>query len=400
MSTWFDQSNNANKLRQSYLKGFLDISGGGILVRSDNSLNFYKSDSAATPNFALDATKLRVPNITATTAGGRYKNSTLTNITPVDGSGIAGDFVDISSSQLSYLHGLNQNVQASINEFHAYKTAQSTSATIAELNSTNANIANDATIGGKLFVGGDAAVGGSLTVAKDVYVGGNVVTAGSQTINMDLYVKGNCHLDGDVYIGKDLRVYNANLFVNKNFTASGEIVIQGDSYFNKKTFIVDDVSMGGKLTLFGDASFNSKLRVNGDASLNSNLSVHGTIYCDKIVIGTDLSDNGTMQIGQKLTAGADVDIAGKLHLFGDASLNSKLFVASDVSLNSKLHAAGAATLGSTLDVTGVATLNSTLGVTGAATLSSTLGVAGISTLDNNLYVTTGDVSLNQKLGIT
>ena len=26
MSQWFDQSNNANKLRQSYLKGFLDIS--------------------------------------------------------------------------------------------------------------------------------------------------------------------------------------------------------------------------------------------------------------------------------------------------------------------------------------------------------------------------------------
>lgn len=435
MSTWFDQSNNANKLRQSYLKGFLDISGGGILVRSDNSLNFYKSSDGATPNFALDATKMRVPNITAA-SGSRKINSTSTNILPEAGNAIAGNFVDISSAQLSYLYGLNENVQASINEFHAYKTAQSTSATIAELNSTNANIANDATIGGKLFVGGDAAVGGNLTVAKDIYVGGNVVTAGNQTVNMDLYVKGNCHLDGDVYIGKDLRVYNANLFVNKNFTASGEIVIQGDSYFNKRMYVVDDVSMGGKLTLFNDASFNSKLRVNGDASLNSNLSVAGTIYCDKIVIGTDVSDNGTMHIGQKLTAGNDVEIAGNttmagtlgvtgatslstLSTSGAATLNSAsitnnatvggaLTVTGAINL-STLSTSGAATLksasvtdnasvGGTLTTTGDATLQSKLAVTGATNLSSTLTTSGDASFNSKLFVT-GDVSLNAHTSI-
>ena len=43
MAQWFDQSNNANKLRQSYLKGFLDISGGNVYMRSDNYLNFYNT---------------------------------------------------------------------------------------------------------------------------------------------------------------------------------------------------------------------------------------------------------------------------------------------------------------------------------------------------------------------
>ena len=41
MSKWFDLSNNANKLRQSYVSGFLDISGGGVFIRNDNSLNLY-----------------------------------------------------------------------------------------------------------------------------------------------------------------------------------------------------------------------------------------------------------------------------------------------------------------------------------------------------------------------
>ena len=39
--SWFDQSNNANKLRQSYLKGYLDISGGNVFLRADNSINLY-----------------------------------------------------------------------------------------------------------------------------------------------------------------------------------------------------------------------------------------------------------------------------------------------------------------------------------------------------------------------
>ena len=41
-SQWFDLSFSSNKLRQSYLKGFLDISGGPLLLRSNNSLILYK----------------------------------------------------------------------------------------------------------------------------------------------------------------------------------------------------------------------------------------------------------------------------------------------------------------------------------------------------------------------
>ena len=39
MSKWMDFS--ANMLKQTYLKGFLDISGQGIYLRNDSSINFY-----------------------------------------------------------------------------------------------------------------------------------------------------------------------------------------------------------------------------------------------------------------------------------------------------------------------------------------------------------------------
>ena len=60
MSTWFDQSNNANKLRQSYLKGFLDISGGAVNIRADNSLNFYTAAEDGVSKVAIDASEFHV----------------------------------------------------------------------------------------------------------------------------------------------------------------------------------------------------------------------------------------------------------------------------------------------------------------------------------------------------
>ena len=42
MSNWLDSSNNANKIMQTYIQGFLDISGGNVFVRNGNTY-LYKS---------------------------------------------------------------------------------------------------------------------------------------------------------------------------------------------------------------------------------------------------------------------------------------------------------------------------------------------------------------------
>ena len=92
MSQWFDFSANANKLRQSYLKGFLDISGGGVYVRSDNSLNFYTTADGVNPKFALDATELHV-------TGKR------------EASDVADAYHDVSVSKLAFIKDLSDNAQ-------------------------------------------------------------------------------------------------------------------------------------------------------------------------------------------------------------------------------------------------------------------------------------------------
>ena len=91
MSKWFDLSANANKLRQSYLKGFLDISGGWLYMRSDNSLNFYTTADESVPKLALDATKIRA-------FGKQYASE-------------ADGYHDLNVSKLGYLKDIDENVQ-------------------------------------------------------------------------------------------------------------------------------------------------------------------------------------------------------------------------------------------------------------------------------------------------
>ena len=92
MSLWFDQSNNANKLRQSYLKGFLDISGGDVNIRSDNSLNFYTTAEDGVSKVAIDASEFHV-------MGKRYSSDTSEIMT------------DVSRQKFAFLKDLSDNVQ-------------------------------------------------------------------------------------------------------------------------------------------------------------------------------------------------------------------------------------------------------------------------------------------------
>jgi len=389
MSTWFDQSNNANKLRQSYLKGFLDISGGGILVRNDNSLNFYSQNSGATPEFAMDAGKLKVRNPNS-------KNWAVGPNNAYQQTPIGGTFIDISAQKLGYLYNLEENVQSTLNEFHAWKSATTTGISSSTVDASNVTVAADASIGGRLYVGGDITANGNLTLAKDLYVGGNVVVAGSQTINMDFYVKGNTHLDGNVWLGSNFYLYNGSATIGKDIDISGEFRAAGKAIFKS------------------------------DVSMNGDLRVANTIFCNKIVVANDVSDNGTMEVAMdadlqsrlfvardaslnsKLFVNGDASLNSTLRLGGDASLNSKLFVNGDASLNATFRLAGDASLNSKLFVHGDASMDAALTVGGAAALKSTLEVTGATTLkadatlekdltvQQRLFVS-GDVSLNNKL---
>lgn len=102
-SLFFDLSNNANKLRKSYVNGFVDISGN-VLVRNDHTLGFYKETVQKKPHYTLNSDGLTIFDVT----------------------NAAGDFsaqTEVTTTNLKNLSGLTTNVQSSISSL---TTQQST----------------------------------------------------------------------------------------------------------------------------------------------------------------------------------------------------------------------------------------------------------------------------------
>ena len=306
MSQWFDQSNNANKLRQSYVKGFLDISGGGVYIRSDNSFNLYTTSDGVTPAFGMDATNYRVK-------GKGHETDPL-----------APAYTDVSMNKLAYLHDLSDNVQDQIDGVldrmkYIYSDA-SENQTVLQLNGTDQN-------------------------NKELIVWGNIVPGVAETFNLgsaekpfdSIFLKNNTIFfdnlqDTDPTGAMSFNTDTGRLDISYNGT-SGSTVI---AYNNKLGLNIADPTNptadldlsgtfkvnGSNTSVFvetGDVSLNNRLYVGGDASLNSTLYVQGA---------TTL--NSTLSVTQ------------------DATLSAGLTVTGDASMNSGLYVQGVATLDSTL----------------------------------------------------
>ena len=95
-SLFFDLSNNANKLRKSYVNGFVDISGN-VLVRNDHTLGFYKETVQKKPHYTLDSDGLTI--FDATNAAGDFSAQTA-----------------VTTANLKSLSGVTSNVGTSISD--------------------------------------------------------------------------------------------------------------------------------------------------------------------------------------------------------------------------------------------------------------------------------------------
>ena len=344
---WFDNSMNANKLRQSYLKGFLDISGGAIQLRSDNSMNFYSGEST-TPKFSIGANGLTI----------------------IDDSS-AAQVVDISS--VIALKGLTTNIQSYINN----SQNGTGSSNFNQVAASDVNTAGNVFIGKTLIVGGDASFQQNVGIGGNLNVGGNVTVQGDAYVNKALIVGGNCTIDGTLTVLGDVSM--------NQFHLSGSTISAAG-----------DVSMNNRLFVNLDSSMNGKLAVGLDASFGNNVEVSGQLKCSSLIIGDDSGASNAITFGQKFIVNNDVSLNGRLFVAFDASMDSKLNVGQEANFGSTLYAVGAATLGSTLAVTGAATLSSTLNASGNATLGAKLSVASDASLNGNVTVFS-DAAIGGKL---
>ena len=421
MSQWFDQSNNANKLRQSYLKGFLDISGGGLYMRSDNSLNFYTTADGVSPKLALDATSIKVN-------GKRYSTEAQNST------------VEVSNAKLAFLKDLSENAQLQIDQlYHRTKYILSDLSNAADT-MIHLNKAADASANNQITVMGHIIpskantydLGSVSNPFNALYLKSNTIyfdnrddpnsglkntsamSFNTTTGTLDVSFNGQTGIaivsyDNKVGIG----LHPNNRDPAANLDLSGTLRITGDASLNSKLFVGSDVSLNNKLFVNGDVSLNTKLNVGGAVVMNTTLGVTGVAtLSDNLLVLKDVSLNS------KLFVSDDVSLNNKLRVGGDTSLNSNVDISGDLVIrgnlavyqqrdtmiinttinNYEILATKDISLNGNLVVSKDASMNSKLFVKSDVSMNATIRVGGDASLNSKLFVA-NDVSFNSKLAV-
>ena len=287
-SIWLSE-NGSNRYIQTYMKGFLDISGGDLIMRNHNI--YVKSGDVSINGILMVADDVSL-------------NSKL--------------FVHDDVSMDSILM-----------------------------------VADDVSFNSKLFVADDVSMNKNVDISGDLVVKGNLsvfqqedTTIIQTTVNnyrivdtLDISVNGNLVVSSDVSLNSKLFVkqdvsFNTKLSVGNDVSMNSKLEVANDVSFNSKLFVKQDVSFNTKLSVGNDVSLNSKLEVANDVSLNSKLFVNGDVsFNTKLSVGNDVSMNSKLEVTN------DVSLNSKLFVNGDVSFNTRLSVGNDVSLNSKLFVA-------------------------------------------------------------
>ena len=438
MSQWV-QYTKANRFNDSYIKGFLDVSGGDLLLRhGDASMNqklYVEGDASFNSNVDICG------NFYA-----QYPDNSIPSSAVIGGVGSGFD----NNSDLSLNANLSVSGDTSFNNVYVGGNVQIQG----DFLPTTANSSD---------IGSAEKPFGSLYVSNNTifFVGDNDENTGTLSLTDGTlgFKKRNeatatpfirTTNNGRIGVGQGKTSENAEVeldvsgnMVVSNHAQISSLTLSGDASFNRHVYVDGVTTMNSTLVVDGDASLNHALSISGDASLNSDVYIGGnnvvegdltikgnlavyqttetmtintTVNQYELIITEDLSLNGKLSVSSDTSFNRRVDICGNFYaqyptnsiptdaIDGIVGLDTE----SDISLNAALSVGGSSVLGSTLavsqgasfasalDVSGATVLDSTLVIQGEASLNNALSVDGVTTLNSTLFVD-GDVSFNQSV---
>jgi len=348
MSTWFDQSNNANKFRQTYVKGFVDVSGGGVMIRSDNSLNLYTTSDTSVPTFSIQASSYSV----------KHDGNTTTVLT----------------EKLRHLVDLDENTQDRLDD-HTRRTQHMDACAnvtyfVEDVSmSGDIKVSGSSTLDSTLVVTGAATLSSTLTVSNATTLSDTLDVSNATTLSSTLDVSGATVLDSTLDVS-GATTLSDTLTVSDATTLSDTLDVSGATVLDSTLAVSDATTLSSTLTVSNATTLSDTLDVSNATTLSSTLDVSGATVLDS-----------TLAVSDATTLSSTLDVSGA------TVLDSTLAVSDATTLSSTLDVSGATVLDSTLTVSNATTLSSTLTVTNATTLSDTLDVSNATTLSSTLDVT-------------
>jgi len=350
----------SNRFIDTYLRGYLDMSGGHLTLRNNN-INVNNGDISLNGRLLVNSdaslnSKLFVAN-------------------------------DVSMNERLFV---GSDVSFNSKMFVANDVSMN----------ERLMVGNDVSLNSKLFVANDVSMNEKLHVANDVIFRSKFMVEGDSSFNSNVDISGDLVVRGTlgVYQRQEVKVINTTvnnyqLIITEDISLNGNLYVKDDVSLNSKLFVTDDVCMNEMLFVGNDVSFNSDLFVGENTFLNKKLYVTSDVSMDTI-----LTVGGDVSLNRKLYVSSDVSMDNMLSVGSDVSMNKKLYVVGDVSMDTSLTVGGNGSVNELFMVGNDVSFNSNLFVAGDLSLNNQLSVGGDVSMNNKLYVT-GDVSMDAMLTV-
>mgnify|MGYP003343610585 CR=1 FL=1 len=227
-SNWYQYAGTSNRLRQTYITGFLDMSGGNMTVRNGN----FNVDGLITQN--TDQT---------------YSNFSYT-------------YFSLNDLDQRYIK-LNNPI---INTALYFPNDVSMN--------TKLSVVSDVSFGSKLLLGGDASLNSRLFVSGDV------------SMNSRLFISGDVSMNSRLFVGTDLSV-NRYLFIGNDVSFNNRLTVVNDVSMNNNLYVAKNISIGTTISSY-NLDVSGSLRLNKANDFENKIAVlYDSLPTESFITGTN-----------------------------------------------------------------------------------------------------------------
>ena len=387
----------ANRHVQTYVKGFVDVSGGDVILRNGNLNVGGRSDLSGDTVMHQNANVrgLIKQSDTIIEGGFIYKEvidpsiqDTIDEINTIKDSLNQFIFVDVVDPSLIYIGGAANTI--SIRGDASMDNTLSVGDTV-NMDSTLL-VQGDVSMNSGLLVGGNVSMDSTLLVQGDVSMNSDFSVDGAVSMDSTLLVQGDVSMNSDFSVDGAVSM-DSTLLVQGDVSMNSDFSVDGAVSMDSTLLVQGDVSMNSDLSVDGVVSMDSTLLVQGDVSMNSDFSVDGAVSIDSTLLV-----QGDASINTGLSVGGNVIMNNAVSIIGDASMNDKLFVVGDASMNSNLSVGGNVIMNNAVTIVGDVSMSSELSIDGIVNMNNGLIVNGDVSMNNGLSVG-GDISMNNGLSV-
>jgi hypothetical protein len=214
-TAWYQYAATSNRLRQTYITGFLDMSGGNMTVRGGN----FNVDGLITQN-----------------------TDQVTN-------NFSYTYYSLSDLDLRYLTITNP----------AFSTT------------TTFNFKNDVSMNTKLSVVGDVSFGSRLLLGGDASLNSRLCVRGDVSMNSRLFVGGDVSLNSRLFVRTDLSV-NRFLSVGDDASLNNRLFVRNDVSLNTNLQVANKIAIGTPISSY-TLDVSGTLRINTTNDFENKITV-------------------------------------------------------------------------------------------------------------------------------